>query len=40
MNIVIPSYFLIQIIPETKFEGFLEAFKSKPSSMNKHQLKH
>jgi len=35
MNIFIPSYFLIQIIPEMKFEGFSEASKSKPSFVNK-----
>jgi hypothetical protein len=40
MNILIPSYFLVQIIPEMRFEGLLEAFKNKPSSMNKQQLEH
>jgi hypothetical protein len=40
MNILIPNYFLVQIIPEMRIEGFLEASKSKPSYVNKQQLKH
>ncbi len=39
MNILIPNYFLVQIIPKTRVEGFLEASKSKPSFVDK-QLKH
>jgi hypothetical protein len=35
MNILIPSYLIVQIIPETKFECFSKASKSKPSSMNR-----